>query len=175
MIGELTLDAKGRGVKGSTVDYEIPGNETTNYTLQYDEWGRLIKSVVDNGGDQVYNTDLKWQELKENPENSLLIACQWINDGRLVEDLMMYNKGEAIVNDFSIDLCALLMTSEGWSLAVGDESHVFSILGLLGQKSHWIPATVVSEEEAVDDYVCTFAQDWILISGSHTKIHVELE
>lgn len=165
--GEATLDANGRVTKGSVTywDYKEDnyGNptswysETNNYQLTYNSTGQLTKMDWSDGAPQT----ISWT-------NGNLTLCDWGEQPGECQDKATYSN---LPNNTNLDInhANLLSYGEGFMFATGDDTNIFSLIGLTGSRSKNMVSTV-TESFYGNEYLWEF--EYEVQNGLITKIIV---
>lgn len=153
-----TLDAEGRIVSGVINGYDTKDEVATvcKYDLSYDSEGYLTQS--DDSSEDPCQYDVTW-------ENGNPVKLQWgASDpaGKHV-DQARYN---SVPNNTNLDLCWLLLQTEGWSGVLGDTylyegiTNFLSLLKYAGQSSEQLPVEVSTDLGTWDNlYQYTYQLD----------------
>lgn len=165
--GKATLGTNGRVTKGSEIYYDYDedeyGNptgwhpETTNYQLTYNSLGQLTKMDWEDGDPQT----MSWT-------NGNLTLCDWGEEPGEVLDKATYSN---LPNNTNLDInhANLLSYGEGFMFATGDDTNIFSLIGLTGSRSKNMVSTV-TESFYGNEYLWEF--EYEVQNGLITKIIV---
>ena len=143
--GSITLDANGRAVSGSLIDYYEKDNSYSqaNYTLTYDSDGYLKDSRSADEQSILSEEKLTWTN--GNPTE-----VWWgETNGKQLIDKATYGN---VPNNANLDLNWLFaLDSEGFDFAAADPKKIFSALGYVGKRSKNMAELLFDAHENQED------------------------